>query len=262
VAKITAEQLQRLGKAQKAEDDDLDTDITKSRRMAKKSEDDRERKETAEERRKDTVKLLITIGIVVIIIAAFVILFLLRQPKKVVTVDEMHEANLKGELKPSQGYIYHGYSFINFSGVWYSRVQKGNMTYEITFNNDPKSVEGIPIEGKLSTNFLDGDTIYITFDPDAVGAKYITVANAGLSMSLIKGFGYKLVASCTDNQSTVCQKNGAVRCGDEGKPVIYFKESAETKILLNETCITVQGTGPEMVKAKDRLLMDWYGMMG
>jgi hypothetical protein len=268
--KIHEAELQRLKRIQDVDDDETSLDVMKRPRLKAKehakgrdeAEEGAEAEESAEEKRKSNRNLLITIGSVAAIFLIFMaIAFLYHPVKEVPTIDELHEANLKGKLKPEQGYIYNGYSFVNFSGVWYSRVQKGNTTYEVSFNNDPRSVENIAVEGTLSSRFLEGDTIYITFDPDVRGAKYVTVANAGLSISLIKGFGYRLIASCTDNQSMICQKNGVVRCGDEGKPVIYFKEDPVTKIILNESCITVQGEGPEMVKAKDRLLMDWYGMM-
>ena len=264
--KIREAELARLKKIQDVEDDDTDLDLTKRQRLRQHKHPDEpeaEPQENPEQEKKTTRNMLITLGALVVIFLIFWAIATFYNPVKTVpTVDELHELNLAGKLKPSQGYIYNGYSFVNFSGVWYSRVQKGDTTYEISFNNDPRSVEGIPVEGTLSAKFIDGDTIYITFDPDAREAKYITVANAGLSFSLIKGFGYKLIASCTDNESMVCQKNGVVQCGDADKPVIYFKEDPETKIFLNETCITVQGAGPEMVKAKDRLLMDWYGMIG
>lgn len=267
--KIHEAELQRLKKIQDVDDDDAELDVTKRRRLHAKQttaheahEDEAEHQESPEEQRKSTRNLIITLGSVAVIFLIFWAIATFYHPVKTVpTVDELHQANLAGKLKPSQGYIYNGYSFVNFSGVWYSRVQKGNTTYEISFNNDPRSIEKIPVEGKLSSTFLDGDTIYITFDPDAREAKYITVANAGLSMSLIKGFGYRLVASCTDNESMICQKNGVVRCGDSDRPVVYFKEDTEAKIVLSETCITVQGSGPDLVKAKDRLLMDWYGMI-
>jgi hypothetical protein len=263
--KIREAELAQLKKVQDADDDDLDVDVVrrgKARQKAHEHAGKEEPEESEAEQKKSNRTLLITIGIFVAIFGIFMLItFFYRPTKEVMTVDEMHAANLAGELEPSQGYVYNGFSFVNFSGVWYSRVQKGETTYDVTFNNGPREVEDIPVEGTLSSKFIDGDTIYITFDPDARGAKYITVANAGLSMSLIKGFSYKLVASCTDNESMVCQKNGVVQCGDEGRAVVYFKEDASAKILLNETCITVQGYGPDLVRAKDRLLLDWYGII-
>ncbi|MBN1543843.1 hypothetical protein JW898_00095 [Candidatus Woesearchaeota archaeon] len=268
MAKLNEQQLQRMKRIQDIDDDDLELDITKRRRLRTKDAAERPAKEPEEQEesdsdsRQDTKKLLALLaGVFGIFLLVILLLIFYRPENHVMTVDELHEANLKGELKPNQGYIYHGFSFVNFAGVWHSRVQKGDTTYDITFNNDPKSVEDIPVEGQLSRRFTQGNNIYITFDTDATGTKYITVANAGLSMALIRGFGYNLTASCTNNESSICQKNGVVTCGDKDKAVIYFKEAAEPKIILSDNCVTVQGYGPDMVRAKDRLLIRWYGMM-
>jgi hypothetical protein len=209
---------------------------------------------------KDTKKLLIGIAIVAgVFIIAFIIMKSLKPPVKM-TIDELHVANMNGELDPAQAYMYNGFSFVNLGGVWYSQVQKGNSLYDITFNNGPKDVEDIPVEGNLSERF-DTETLYITFDPAAAGVKFIAQANAGLSMSLAKGFGYNLTAGCTRNESSLCRSTAVITCEDEDKAVIYFKEAEETKIILEDNCVTIQGYGPEIVRAKDRLLMRWYGMM-
>ncbi|MBU2561321.1 MAG: hypothetical protein KKD17_03410 [Nanoarchaeota archaeon] len=271
MGKLKEEQLQRMKRIQDIDDDDLELDITKRRRLRIKDTSDmpakgakgaEESEGSGADSKQDTKKLLILIaGVLGIFLLVILLLIFYRPGRHVMTVDELHEANLLGELKPSQGYIYNGFSFVNFTGVWYSRVQKGGTTYDITFNNDPKSVEDIPVEGQLSKRFMQGGDLYITFDIDATGTKYITVANAGLSMALIRGFGYNLTASCTSNESSICLRNGVVTCDDKDKAVIYFKEAAEPKISLSDNCVTVQGYGPDMVRAKDRLLMRWYGMM-
>ena len=261
MAKISAEQLQRLGRAQQAEDDDLDIDVTKSRKLAKHHEEQEEKEETPEERRKDTIKLLITIGVVVTIIAAFAFLFVTKQPKKVLTIDELHQANTEGKLDPDEGYLYNGYSFIKFGDLWYSQLKKNNTIYDVTFNFDPKKVENITVEGQLTTDFVKDRHIYITFDPEGSYLKYIGVANYGLSRSLAWAFQYNMTAGCTKNVTRACQDAGIVTCEDSDKAVIYFKEDAETKITLDKTCVTIQGSGAEFIRAKDRLLLRWYGMM-
>ncbi|MBW2971568.1 hypothetical protein KY359_00900 [Candidatus Woesearchaeota archaeon] len=267
MGKISEQSLERMKRIQDMDDDDMELDITKRSRI----HDDRESKAHTgshahgagddKDTKQDTKKLLILIasvfGVFLIII---LLLVFLRPERKALTLDELHEANLAGKLDPEQGYLYNGYSFVNLGGVWYSRVQKGGSVYEITFNNDPKSVEDIPVQGSLSKRF-QGKDIYITFDPDAYSTKYITVANAGLSMALIKGFGYNLTATCTNNESSLCRQKGAVTCDDKDKAVIYFKEAEEAKITLSDNCVTVQGYGEDIVRAKDRLLMRWYGMI-
>jgi hypothetical protein len=270
MAKLKEEQLQRMKRIQDVDDDDLELDITRRHRPrevrtaeTQTKTEEKQARQPYKGSRKENKNLLIVVGSIFLIVLMFVGILALYNPKKdVMTIDELHLANIEGKLDPEQGYIYNGYSFVKFVGVWYSQVEKGNTLYDITFNYDPKSVEDIPVEGRLSSRFKqEGRKLYITFDPYARSAKYIAVANAGLSMSLVKGFRYNLTAGCTDNESVTCQQTQVITCDDKDKAVIYFKEAAETKIILEDNCVTVQGAGPEIVRAKDRLLMRWYGIM-
>ncbi len=258
--KLQEAQLQKMKAAQDFDDDDMELDITKRKRLHQKREDKSTDEEPEKDSSKDTRNLLILIGSIALIFLIFVGLrFIFTPEKHELTIEDLHKANLEGKLLPEQGYMYHGYSFVNYAGIWHSQVQKGNTMYDITFNYDPKSVENITVEGKLQR--FSQTQVYITFDTNATAPKYITVANAGLSMSLAKGFQYNLTATCTNNESSVCQNNGVVTCDDKDKPVIYFKESNETKIVLEDNCVTIQGYGPDLVRAKDRLLLRWYGIL-
>jgi len=260
--KLLDDHLAQLKKIQDAEDTDMETDVHNHFRKKQHNHPESQDEEAIEkDTGKDTRNLLIVIGAIVLLFMIFLSIRFIYNPRQLLTIDELHEANMNGEIKEGQGYIYNGYSFITLGGVWYSRVQKGNTIYDVTFNYDPKTVEGIPVEGTISPDFDKDNDLYITFDTNVTGAKYIAVANSGLSTSLIKGFQYNLTASCTNNESSLCRKTGVVNCGDENRSVIYFKESNITKITLEENCITIQGYGPEIIKAKDRLLMSWYGII-
>ena len=78
-------------------------------------EEKKENKEDIKETKLKSDKVLI-IGVILIILL-FIIVFGLNyftkeQPK---TIDELHALNLKGKLKPEQGYLYNGvYSFVRF----------------------------------------------------------------------------------------------------------------------------------------------------
>lgn len=276
MAKIKEEELERLKKIQEADDDDLSLDLLKSRKMhkvrAQQSSDDSDTKviesggdipKTESQNKSDTKKLLVLVGTVVVIILIFVALLVLAPEKQLLTIDELHQANLAGNLDSEDGYVYNGFSFIKFEHVWYSQIVKGNTIYDVTFNNGPRNVENITVEGQLGSVFSReyGGNLYITFDSNATSRKYIAVANAGLSLGLAKGFQYNLTAGCTNNESALCQQRGVFVCGDSEKAVIYFKEAKETKVIMNDTCVIIQGTGIDLVRAKDRLLLKWYGMM-
>lgn len=224
--------------------------------------DGQEKEACPEENRRDNRNLLIAVGIVAAVFIIFIMIIMFYRPEEgVMTIDDLHDANLEGELDPSEGYMYDGFSFVRFGDLWYSQLQKGGTVYDVTFNYDPRSVEDIPVEGVLTRGFVEGKRLYVTFDPTGDFLKYVAVANFGLSRSLAWAFGYDLTAGCTKNVTKACENAGVVLCGDPGKSVIHLKEAAEAKVILNSTCVTVQGAGPDIVRAKDRLLLRWYGMM-
>ncbi|MFC1741782.1 hypothetical protein ACFL3V_04575 [Nanoarchaeota archaeon] len=265
MGKIKPHDLHRLKRVQKAEDDDLELDVTKSRRMknlqATKQE---EAVESEVQKKKDMKNLFIVGGVVLVVFVLFAFIIFVYKPggTDVMTIDEMHEKNIKGKLKPEQGYIYNGFSFVNFMGVWYTQLSKGSTMYDVSFNYDPRSVEKIPVEGSLTSGFKkEGNRLYVTFDPDGRDLKYVGVANYGLSRSLAWAFGYNMTAACTQNVTRACQKAGIVTCDDTDKAVIYIKEADEAKVVLSDNCVIVQGRGEDIVRAKDRLLLRWYGMV-
>ena len=47
----------------------------------------------------------------------------------------------------------------------------------------------------------------------------------------------------------------------QGKPVIELKWANKTKITSQGTCILVEGKDYGIVKAVDRLVLQWYGIM-
>jgi predicted nucleic acid-binding Zn ribbon protein len=256
------EKLNRLKKIQDASDDDLDTDLTLRKQVKHEKTEEIITEETTDTKRKDTKMLLYAIGALVIVILIFILISRLGPEKRTaMTIEEMHAANIKGELAENQGYIFEGYSFVNYSNLWYTQIQNNQTVYDVTFNYDPRTVINIPVEGMLSTEFAKDDRLYITFDPNATERKYIAVANFGLSRSLAWAFAYNITAGCTDPESNVCQEAGVIKCGDINKSVVYFRESNETKIILDKTCVIVQGYGENLVKAKDRLLLRWYGIV-
>lgn len=204
------------------------------------------------------------IGFATIIVIMFIFFGIARfgtNAAEILTIDDMHEKNFKGKLNPEQGYLYNGFSFVNFTGIWYTQLAAGGGSiYDIAFNYDPKQVEHIPVEGGLSGGFLERDTFHITFDPTDDGLKYVAQTNAGLSTSLVKAFGKYLVAGCLVNETVACASREPITCDDEDKSVIVLLNENETKVTLDDNCVIIQGKDEDLVKAKDRLLLRWYGI--
>ncbi len=212
---------------------------------------------------KDTKKLVYMILAVVLFFGLVAgIIWYSSQSGDPVTIDGLHSLNFKGELEPDQGYMYNGYSFIKYADVWYTQLENEDTLFDVTFNYDPESVDDIPIEGMLTSDFVKDGKLYVTFDPEGEGLKWVGVANFGISRSLAWAFGYELKAGCIKNVTKACQEAGVIECGDPEKAVIYLKEADEPKVILAENCVIVQGRGEDLVKAKDRLLLRWYGITG
>ncbi|MBI5398510.1 hypothetical protein HZB03_03530 [Candidatus Woesearchaeota archaeon] len=212
---------------------------------------------------KSTRNFLIAIGLLLLLlIAVFASRFFFGEQNvtgHVVTIDDLHQQNVAGGLKSEEGYMYNGFSFVKFNDVWNTQLAKGNTVYDLTFNNDPKSVENVSVTGKLDPGYFKDKTVFITFDPLGNDLKHVAVANYGFSRSLAVAFDYNLSAGCTREDN--CAGYPVYTCDDKDKSVVYFKEADETSIVYDDNCVIVQGKGNELVRAKDRLLMRWYGIM-
>jgi hypothetical protein len=178
----------------------------------------------------------------------------------VVTVDDLHQQNLEEELGDNKGYLYNGYSFINADGLWWTEVESNNRLIKTALHFGPKDVEHIIVSGNLEPEFNQGETVYITIDPNVVD-KYYSLSVSELSFNVAQGIGRIPEGSCT-KEGYGCENRTIISCEDpQGKPVIEFALEEEAKVTLHDSCIKVQGSGYEIVKSVDRLLYRWYKVM-
>ncbi|MEM3127170.1 MAG: hypothetical protein QW331_03840, partial [Candidatus Woesearchaeota archaeon] len=91
--------------------------------------------------------------------------------------------------------------------------------------------------------------------------QYTALSAAEMSLSLYKAIGRQPIASCSINETFACQKRPIVTCDDENLAVIYLKHGERPKVLFDNNCIIVQGRGEDLVKATDRFLYYWYGVI-
>jgi len=145
--------------------------------------------------------------------------------------------------------------------MWFTEwVRQDRQPFTIPFHFNPEQVEDIPLEGRLSEAFEQGN-IYLTFDPDELGLEYVGVAFGELSFSLLQAFEMLPVAACTKNY-TGCENRPIITCDDLDKAVIYVKQSNKTRVLLRGNCAVVEGSGADIIRATDRLLFGMYNIMG
>ncbi|MBI2651505.1 hypothetical protein HYX01_03470 [Candidatus Woesearchaeota archaeon] len=208
----------------------------------------------------------LVIGIVAVLLVLAVILslpyFTKEKPR---TIDDLHELNLKGKLKPEQGYVYNDiYSFVKFDGLWYTQFlsPQGSRFYNIQFRYGPKDVESVKIKGFLNAGILNNATdYYVTFNPTGKDFASVALAVGDFNEHMTKIFFKKPIAACDRNETLPCKERPIITCDNTDKMVLYVKEANATKVSYGNNCITVEGSGFELVKGIDRVLFNFYGVI-
>lgn len=223
-------------------------------------------KEPEEEPKKSSDKgLIIAIAAIVLLFIAVLAfsIFNKEQPK---TLEDMHVLNLKGKLKPEQGYVYKGvYSFVILDGLWYTQLTspKGSKIYSLALRYSPKDLKDIAIEGDLDTAFFDSKPeFFVTFNPTGKEFSFIGLAVADFNTHMSKVFEKNPIAACDRNETEPCKNRPIVTCGDKDKLVLYVRESGKFRAYYNDNCIVVEGKGLDLVKGVDRVLYNLYNIMG
>jgi hypothetical protein len=207
--------------------------------------------------------LILAIGAIIIIIAIIISLrfFPEETPQ---TIDDLHLANLKKELNSNEGYTYNGYSFVFANGLWYTQVQNiaGTSLFNIPLHYGPKALEDIPVEGEFNSEIFNSEKgIYITFNPLGQNLNYVALAVGEFDQSIIQAFNKVPIAACDRNETAACIGRPIITCENTDKPVLYLQQKPEAKVIFKDNCLIVQGVGPEIVEATDRLLLRLYGIM-
>ncbi len=179
---------------------------------------------------------------------------------EVINVDELHKDNLEGELDSEEGYVYEGFSFVFVDGLWWTEMKKGDVLLKIPLHFGPREVEEVKVVGKLGPGFNEGEEVFMVIDPEFAD-KHYTLALSELNFNVAKGVGRKPVAACS-KENIICEDREILNCDDTGgKPVIELRYGGEPKITLEGTCILISGEEYGIVKAADRLIWQWYGVM-
>jgi hypothetical protein len=218
----------------------------------------RKRKEEAEKKtiNPNIIVVVFIVGIVVIIgaIVGF------RYFKKAPTEQEIIQKNLSSE----SFYSYNGYVFTKKENFWTTTVKVGLQPYDLILYYGPRDLEDIHIVYKLN-NFSNLLTNYkrvlITFDPDSQGLQYIGVSGATLTKALVKVFDVNPVSACTKNV-TACDKKPIISaCNDTQYPLIIIKNQEPTSVVYEGNCLILQGKNNDLIRATDKALLGWYGVL-
>lgn len=162
-----------------------------------------------------------------------------------------------------------GFTFTKSGNFWYTSIRNplANQEYNVDFRYTPSEVKNVSVSGnpKLFFKLLEDNNLtaaYFTFDPKS-NLTYMNLAAADLSKLLKVINGVTLVASCTSNETEACNTRPIVTCDSaKGKSVVIFvKPSDKPSVSLKENCLTIEGTGNNLVKAYTKLLFLWYNIL-
>jgi len=179
----------------------------------------------------------------------------------IIDIAELHKENLEGNLDPEEGYIYGRYSFIFADDLWWTDIEKSDRWLRVRLHFGPREVEEVKVEGSLDNEFNKGTEVYMAIDPE-FGNKYLTLALSEVNLNVVQGIRRKPVGVCARENETVCIDREILNCENtEGKPVIELRWGGEPKITFKDTCILISGEDFGIVKAANRLIWQWYGVM-
>ena len=251
--------------------------INREEYLKKKKDIEKELKEKKQEIKKEikskgSDKILI-IGVIVLVLLFIIVFFITRlakeQPK---TIEDLHMLNIQGKLKPEQGYLYKdAYSFINLDGFWYTQLTSpsGRRLYDMNFRYSPHYLEDIRIFGYLDAELFNNATdYYVTFnpmgdyDPDGDSFSYVVLAVNDFNQHMAKVFGKTPIAACDRNETEACENIPIINCDNTDKIVLYVKEANQSLVKYDNNCIIVEGNGFDLVKGVDRVLYNFYEIMG
>ncbi|MBT3298076.1 hypothetical protein HN385_04065 [archaeon] len=206
------------------------------------------------------------IAIIALIFGGFKLYDNFNAPE-VIDVDGLHQENLEGDLTDEEGYVYNGFSFVMADGLWWTEVlitgTESNTLLKVPLHYGPADLENVTYEGGVDENFNTGDDVYIAIDPNVTN-KYYTLALSELSFNVVKGVTRRPVAACTFNH-TSCVDREILSCDNnpDNLPLIELALTNETEasVELDGACIKISGNDYDLVRAVDRLLLEWYGVM-
>jgi len=210
--------------------------------------------------------LLIVSGAVLGIILVLLIFKPFGGSSRPLTLNEMHDRTING-YESEFNYLYNGFSFVFVDGLWYTRIKADNRIFNIPLHHGPKQVEDVPIIGNImdfilySVNNFDREG-YITFNPEDENLGHVALAKGELIENLFKTIGMTFLPACAENITEACGNVDIITCDNTNMPVIHLREHNDTAVIYNNNnCVYIQGNEMELVRAVDRALLRWYGVM-
>ena len=218
-------------------------------------EENSDNSKEVEEDKKSNSALYSIIMVVVVLILLVSVLVGIKLFKPETKDDWIEDIIREGETE--HGYMYNGFVFINYEGLWHTQLQRGDFLYNLHFHNSPAHVDQVPVLGFLNPS-LDTSEFYVTFDPLEKNVSLIGVAMSELSLNLVKGLGTKITPACYRNETPGCFDRPIITCSNTDEAVFFVKSGEETRVIIDENCIIMEGPGEDIFRAVDKVLFDLY----
>ena len=169
-------------------------------------------------------------------------------------------------LTSTIGYVFKGgskekYNDFSFSrtddGRWYTKINGK----QLVFNYFPSDIEDINLSAEIIDKIKGTRMIYFTHDPENRYREDIAMVNLELADVLWNNFKVYAMNGLTKNNTfnipIISCTNATITA-----PVIYFKESNQTQIYLNNNCIVLSGkTGIDFLALKERLIYELFDVI-
>ncbi len=224
-----------------------------------------EKEEEIKETKLKSDKMLIIGAILIVLVFISIFGFRYFTKERPETIDDLHELNLKGKLKPEQGYLYKGaYSFVKYNDFWYTQLKSssGKTEFNFNFRYSPRELEDIKIKGWLDVDkFNNATQYYATFNPLGNDLAHVRLARMDYDIMMTRIFQKIPISACDRNETTACLGIPIITCENTDDIVVYYKEADELSVEYKGNCIIINGKGFDFVKGVDRILYNLYGIM-
>jgi hypothetical protein len=160
---------------------------------------------------------------------------------------------------------YEGFKLENLNNRWF--VVSGDKKLE--FYNHPTQVENIELPTAVIVELMDGNPIYVTFDPDVplTVAQSLDQVRLDLSISINTLNAVTKVNSdyplpVIDCSNTTGSYNDGNTTKEFERNIIYLKKGNDTRITVDNKCVIIESRdGQGFIDLKDRLVYGLYGII-
>lgn len=151
---------------------------------------------------------------------------------------------------------YNNAVFVEKNGVWSTKINNK----EAVFSYLPTDVTDVDMESAVLDRISDIVEIDPTSDVNNSFKEYIALAQHQMTLTLNNFNIYVRSGFTTENEFNM----PVITCEDAtpNVPVVYFIESNQTKVYLENNCIIAEGKdGFDFLRIKDRLLYNIFGIL-